>query len=287
MMITSVLAEFTSAYAPGRTFDMVAGNAIYSALIAEKLISSYDGRKISHGIFHEIPYVVKEGGKKKTTARDHHGHPVSTAEGKSQVSKIETYRDFFLTRQYITPHKSIAGEYDDLRVVHSQKVRLNDSTVVDVLHPHYLTFFVITKDGSGIDLHRDNEFRIGGRRNLGFGNVRVLDVGQIGLDELDYSVFGDDSKLIKDAKNGICGICNHKKYGYGEFEIVAWRDNHLVKLISPMCLRSTLPGSNIFGRIPTLLEEDDYRERIDRLWIKGRIHELSCIDRGQVFGYAN
>ena len=286
-MITSVVAEFVSAYAPGRNFDMVAGNAIYSALLATRHVDTGNKNllKVSHGIFQEIPYVIKSGGKVKTMARDHRGHPVSTAEGKSQVSKIKTYRDFFLTRQYITPYRSLAGEYDDLRIIHSQDVRLNNSVVVNILHPHYLLFFVVTKDGSEIDLHRDDELRIGGHRNLGFGCVRVLDVGHIKLNEIDYSVFDDNEKLISDAMNGISGIYNHKKYGYGEYQIDKWRDGWIVKLTTPMCMRSTIRGANIWGRIPSFLREDDYRERIDRIWIKRRIHELACIDRGQVFGY--
>lgn len=315
--ITSVFGEFNSPYCLSNNgnADMVSGNAIYSALIASGYINKQikkDVVKVSHGIFHNIPYITNNTGDTfviKTS--DEFGYSMKPS---SIVKHMGIYKYFIMPRLYdmslcfrtkkeggcaannMTINSgygkkkidvtSELGKLDNFRILHPQTIITSDRKNITVIQPQYIHFYIITKNKINIDLNSGDEIRVGSHRNHGFGIINIVDVGHIKLGEIDYSIFNGDEKLIELAKRGICGIYNHRKYGYGEFRIEKWgEDKWLVKTNTPLCLRSTMENSNIFSTLPTFVVPDDYRSRVDNLYIKGNICQLYCVDRGQVFIY--
>jgi hypothetical protein len=108
------------------------------------------------------------------------------------------------------------------------------------------------------------------------------------IDSLDFSEFGNDAKLIETAKNGMTGILNHKKYGYGEYQIKKSeksKGKYWIQLTTPLCLSSTIEGSRNYIVPPPFMIGDVYRKHKESIWRKGKVENLYCISDGAVFVY--
>lgn len=277
-LITIYFGKFETQYI-GSPF-MIGGNQIYSAIIRENGLDSIkSASKISHGIFHTIP----------KGASDWMGWKVDDKINLNEKT-IKSYKDFLQLRSYHTPfikdipgkQKGInQGEYSDFnRIMRKQDVIIKSGEKIDIFAPDRLSFFIISNNS--IDL---NELSIGAKRNLGFGRFKITNEYSFNIDNLDYSKLSDDKKVIETAKNGIKGILNHQKYGYGEFSVENWSDRFLIRLMTPLCLSSSIEGSRNYDTVPDFMKGDVYRRHQETIWRKGHTEKLYCISDGSVFTY--
>jgi len=283
-IITIFFGRFDSPYV-GSPF-LVSGNQIYSAIIREKGLKVAKGlRKISHGVFHNIlPEYISNLGKVSYNKKDWKGYPVGDKINLSEKT-IEKYNDFFQLRNYHTPFlkDNMNGILERDRIMNHHQIVINSGEKMDLFHADRLSFFTVGNEALEIE-----QFQLGAKRNLGFGLFTVSNKYSFDLDSLDYSIFGDNKVLIDTAKNGITGVLNHAKYGYGEFKMESWGDKGwLIRLTSPLCLESTIKDSRNYPLPPPFMKSEGYRKHTESLWVKGKVEQLYCISDGMVFLYDN
>lgn len=291
--VTIYFGRFGSEYI-GSPF-MIGGNQIYSAIIREyglDAISKAD--KISSGIFHTITAEsVDIYNKFSYNKKDWKGYPVGNNINLSEKT-IRTYEDFFQLRSYHTPFIKDAigsgrvgvnqGEFSDFnRIMKKHRTVIKSGDKINIFSPDRLSFFIVSDTPPKIQ-----ELYVGAKRNLGFGQVVITNQYTFSLDDLDYSKLGDDTNVINTAKSGILGVLNHKKYGYGEFQIENWKENlFLIRLMTPLCLSSSMDDTSTFEHQPNYMKGDVYRRHQEVIWRKGHPETLFCISDGSVFTYGN
>lgn len=282
-IISLFFGKFDSPYI-GSPF-MISGNQIYSAIIRENGMEAIkNATKISHGVFHNIPANhIDYRGKATYNRKDWRGWPVGEKINMDERT-INTYDDFFKLRSYQTPFIKNTDAHSDMsRLLRSHRFILKNGDKIDSFHADRLSFFVIS--GARVEI---SELHLGAKRNMGFGSLTITNSYSFDIDSLDFSVFGDNQKLIDTAKSGITGILNHKKYGYGEFKAERWKeDKWLIKLSTPLCLRSTIEGARNYDILPPFMVNDTFRRHRENIWRKGKIETLYCVSDGSVFLYAN
>lgn len=282
-LITLYFGKFESPYI-GSPF-LISGNQIYSAIIREKGMNETEGlKKISHGVFHTIlPESINHRGKVTYNKKDWKGFPVGDKINISNTT-MKTYDDFFQLRNYNTPFaKDTNGNYEYDRIMRHHRLSICSGDKIDLFHADRLSFFTVGNHGVDIE-----NLQLGAKRNLGFGMFSITNKYSFDLESLDFSIFNGNENLINTAKNGICGILNHAKYGYGEFRLDGWVDDKwLIKLTSPLCLESTIEGSRCYNNPPPFMKNEGYRKHIESIWRKGKPEKLYCVSDGNVFLYEN
>lgn len=285
-IITIFFGQFESQYV-GSPF-MVGGNQIYSAIIREKGIQyAKELTKVSHGVFHELPDY------RSTNWKGWYVRDRINLNNKS----IVTYDDFMELRNYNTPfikevktkkekeNYNWLADYNRLLLKHRFQISNGkNGETIDAFLPNKLSFFVIGKDDVNLDY-----ISLGAKRNLGFGSLKITDTYTFDINDLDFLNLSDDHKIIDTAKNGIYGIYNHAKYGYGEFKIEKWvnKNKHLIRFITPLCMDSTIEGSTTYDKLPSFIKSDNYRKTREFMWRKGKPETLYCIADGSVCLYDN
>jgi len=291
-LVTIYFGTFDSIYSGSPI--MIGGNQIYSAIIKSYGINAIsDISKVSHGIYHFIPienidYYGKVTYDKSDWKGWHVGNHINL-DGKS----VSTYSDFMSLRQYQTPFiKDIQNKKTNVvcseptRILKKHTFSINDGNKIKTYVPDRISFFIISKNDPCIEV--GDNIQLGAHRNLGFGNVNITNKYTFCIDDLDYSCFGTDNILIATAKEGIRGILNHQKYGYGEFMIEKQKKNDnvwFIKLITPLCLSSTIENTRRYDTPPRFMYSYSYRQRMNYIWRKGKEEELQCISDGNVFVY--
>ena len=283
-IITIFFGKFDSPYV-GSPF-LVSGNQIYSAIIREKGLKIAKGlKKISHGVFHNIsPENTSNLGKTSYNKKDWKGYPVGDKINLSEKT-IEKYTDFFQLRNYHTPFlkDNMKGILERDRIMKHHQIIIQDGEKMDLFHADRLSFFTVGNEELQIE-----QFQLGAKRNAGFGLFTISNKYSFNLDSLDYSIFENNKALINTAKNGIMGVLNHAKYGYGEFKLESWGDKGwLIRLTSPLCIDSTVNGATDYSIPPAFMKSEGYRKHVEALWIKGKVEQLYCISDGNVFLYDN
>jgi len=280
-LITLYFGRFESPYV-GSPF-LISGNQIYSAIIHEKgMEMAKELSKVSHGVFHTIlPESINNRGIITYNKKDWNGYPVGEHINLSEKT-IKKYDDFFQLRNYHTPFlKDTTANLEYDRIMRHHQIIINSGEKINLFHADRLSFFTI--GNNEIELE---QLQLGAKRNAGFGLFSITNKYSFYLDSLDISMFDGNKKLIDTAKNGITGILNHAKYGYGEFKLDAWADKGwLIRLTSPLCLDSTITGARHYSVPPTFMKSEGYRKHSESLWIKGRVEKLYCISDGNVFLY--
>lgn len=291
MLTTIYFGRFTSGYI-GSPF-LVGGNQIYSAIIREFGLDAISSAvKVSHGVFHSItPESIDRFNKCTYNKKDWMGYPVGDKINLSNKT-IKTYNNFFQLRNYHTPFikDSIGssavginqGEYSDFnRIMRNHRSIIKNGDKINIFSPDRISFFIVSDNPPDIE-----EISLGAKRNLGFGRVIITNKYSFNIDDLDYSELGNDKKLIETAKSGISGILNHSKYGYGEFQIENWKGQFLIRLMTPLCLSSSMDDTTVFEKQPDFMSGDIYRRHQEVIWRKGHPETLFCISDGSVFTYA-
>lgn len=260
--ITFFLVEMDSPLVSLRS--TINGHAIYNALLNSKKFAPKELEKVSFGISQPSPLSYK--------GRNFPISNIDPKEGKTIIHNIEKgYEGFKILRRmqneitnplygyYPIPFKMIRPKHTERVLAHQ----------IDLF-----TFFIVWEsDIPSLDFNR-LDFSVGKARNSGFGFARVIDCLHINMEKI---VEGSWDKFT--AAQGVSGIYNHKKYGFGEFYIDATSNGVKgIKLTTPLCLNSTMDRSTYYGALPSFLKPTEFTKKPYHLWHKGQEHVLDCLD---------
>ncbi len=253
----------------------VSGNALFNALTRRVEAATRRSLCVSHGVFVPGEYGEFPG-----------WHSQDGYAGKlgQSLPEVEAYDDLFLYREaaqrwLLGSRPRDAHNTHDLQshggrvafaprcyVGRPPEVRNHKRTVQWYLHCYLHTGRAA--DGDGVLPVGDDVLdgvRVGGARNYGFGELSVTATRVVDLEALDYSRL-----TASDV------------------------DAYVLELVTPYVLQSSYPGAESQS-VPWWWGSpvgsqggsgDGLRRRDERLVADGDLHELACVDHGQIVAYA-
>ena len=254
--------------------NIINGHAIYNALLRTGKFKPADLEKVSFGIAQNEP-VTYEGFNKYITNVEEEAKIKTDAQKKKKESR--------------TILDNLKKGYDGVIVLRSTQNILTNPLIdhspipFDIIkakhgacYAHkitYFVFYVIWKNGVPEIEFKDMEIAMGAARNSGFGFTRIERAYNTTMEDIVAGAFDEFT-----ARNGISGIYNHSKYGFGEFMITKKANgDQIIKLITPLCMKSSFPKSTIYRSLPTFIKPMTYDKVKYYIWDKGQEHVLDCI----------
>lgn len=264
--ITFFLCVMQSPYIGRRT--VINGHSLYNALLREKKINPKNVVKVSFGISQNLPLSLK--GK-----NDFYINIEEPEKKKTLIRNIEKGYDGFVALRWM--QNNLSNPLIDNSPIPFEIIKPKHCDQEIVHQIQYFNFYIVWKNEVKDDF-KDFEFGLGKARNNGFGFCRVHDYISTTLERV---VEGSIDKYT--ACHGISGIYNHARYGFGEFILQKTSQNiPLIKLVTPLCLSSTIPDSTKYGALPSFIKETNYTKDKYYLWHKNSEHELEVINSGKV-----
>lgn len=259
--------------------NIVNGHAIYNALLCWENINPKQIEKVSFGIPQNVPIALKGSNKYLLNVRE---------EPKTEKPKGKAPQRTVLD--------NLTKGYEAFKVLRATENSLtnpnldNSPIPFEILKPKhgaviahkidYFVFYIIWRDAVPDNDYTNTEFTLGAGRNNGFGFTRIEKVFHTSMEDL---IAGAPNKFT--ATNGVKGIYNHARYGFGEYILDSSMTTgaKLVKLTTPLCMKSTYPKTTQYGTLPTFIKPVPYEKRNYYLWDKGFEHTLECIQSGKAF----
>jgi len=283
--ISFFLAMMHSPYL-GNT-NIINGHAIYNALLCWTDIVQEQINKVSFGIPQNAPIPLKGS----------HNYYLNVSESPKikRPKKIKELKDEKVKESILD---NLKKGYDAFKILRNTENTLTNPLIDDspisfeILKPkhsiviahkiNYFIFYVMWNGEIPSVNYVNTEFTLGAGRNNGFGFTRIERVVNTTMDELILGV-PDVDKFT--AINGIKGIYNHAKYGFGEYIVDSSKTTgkRLIKFTTPLCMRSTYPKTTQYGTLPSFIIPVRYEKRNYYLWDKGTEHMLECIPDGKAF----
>lgn len=260
--------------------NIINGHAIYNSLLKWTDVNAGDIEKVSFGISQNDPISLKGSNKYQLNV--------------SETPKIEKpkrkIRDTVLD--------NLSKGYDAFKVLRGIENSLTNPNIdyspipFEIIKPKhgtliahkidYFTFFIIWKNKIPDIDFTGTELTIGAGRNSGFGFTTVERVFNTTLSQILFGLPEEDKTY---AMSGISGIYNHARYGFGEFIIDQSKTTKkkLVKLTTPLCMRTTYPEATQYGSLPSFITPTIYEKTDNFIYDKGTRHTLGCIQSGKTF----
>lgn len=263
--------------------NIINGHAIYNALLCWEDIKPSQIEKVSFGIPQNAPIALR-GSNKYITDLEEEPKIEKQKPGKEKKKLSASILDN-LTKGY-EAFKVLRGTENTL-----SNPMIDDSPIpFDILRPKYGTviahkieyfiFYVVWHGSIPENSYTNTEFTLGAGRNNGFGFTRIERTFNTTIKDLIAGAPNEYS-----AASGIKGIYNHDRYGFGEYIIDSSRatGRTLVKLTTPLCMKSTYPKATHYGTLPSFFVPVQYEKKNYYLWDKGTEHILECIPDGKAF----
>ena len=248
---------------------VINGHAIYNALLHTNKFNPKDIKKVSFGITQNLP--ISYRGK-----NDFYINIEEPEKKKTLIKNIEKGYDGFIALR--TLQNNLSNPLIDYSPIPFTVISPKHNK--EVVHQiQVFNFFIIWNNNIPEINFKELEFGLGKARNNGFGFVKIHDYVNTNTSKIINGSSFDEYTVI----NGIEGIYNHTKYGFGEYIITETSNKiPIMKLISPICLNSTIPKSTQYGSLPTFIKDTDYIKSPYYLWYKNQEHKLDCINSGKV-----
>lgn len=253
--------------------NVINGHALYNAMLCWSSISPKDIDKVSFGITQNEAVSFKGSNVYKIRI------PKEIPIKESVLTNLKHgYEAFVVLRSIQNTFTNPLLDYSPIpfSMVHTQQGQRLIAHEID-----YFTFYVVWKDAKPNIRFLGTELAIGMGRNNGFGMAVIEDVYNTNMDELVASVPEKDRYT---AVNGIKGICNHSRYGFGEYTLDTTNTGQrIIKLTSPLCLNSTFANATHYGTLPGFVKPVPYTKIPYCLWDKGIEQTLQVITPGKAF----
>ena len=239
----------------------VTGNALLHAIADDLDYHTQRQIAVSHGVFTPGQYGVYPDEHSNSGGRPNLG---------ASAIEIESYDDLWLHRQaqhnwLLDSRARDALNTTELRV-QSGKPGIAPTTTFDKSEQHRYdtqttTWYIhayLTSDADGVlplETDRFDGIHLGGKRNYGYGEVRIKDTQIVNLEEVDYSRL-----------NGV--------------------ETYLIELVTPFVVETEYPDADDRS-IPWWWAEnrEDLRFREEKLLEQREVFRLETIDHGQVVTY--
>jgi len=239
----------------------VSGNAILHALGQHLDPETHTALSASQGVF--VP------GQFGTFPEEHSQSGIHPSLG-GYLPPVETYGDLFLQRETIQPWLLDSRSRDTLNThdlrIHGGHPTLCHETIMGRKEDRrkqkqttkwYVHAYLHTDDPAVLPLGEDvlKCLQFGGKRNYGYGEVKLKDTQMVDLDEIDYSQ-------------------------------LEGAETYRIEIVTPFVLESEYPETNDRS-IPWWWAEkrDDVRLREEKILEQREVYRLQTVDHGQIVKY--
>lgn len=261
--------------------NIINGHALYNALLCWSDIKPDDIERVSFGIPQNDPVTFKGFNKyyQNTIEEPKITIPEKKYPPKTLLDNINKgYEGFVLLR---STENLLTNPLFDFSPIPFEIISTMRGQKLIAHKIDYFVFYIIWK-GNRPDIDFTNmEFNIGMGRNNGFGLTKVERVLHTNMDALTEGVSEQDKFT---AINGIKGIYNHTRYGFGEYILDTMNTGqNIIKLTTPLCMNSTFPKTTQYGALPSHVKPVSYTKTPYIIWDKGAEHKLQVLGAGKAF----
>lgn len=263
--------------------SIINGHSIYNALLRSGKFNPKDIKKVSFGISRNIPIPIDNFNIKfikiqeepkilKNKKQKNSDNILNNITKNGYSGFIDLRSNQHILTNYLYDYSNI--QFDVIRPIYGREL---------IHYIHHFVFYIIWENKLPDIDFQWFEFSLGKERNIGFGYTRIEKYLNINMEEILEDV---PDKYKSTIRNGIEGIYNHKKYGFGEYIITETNNKvPIIKLITPLCLKTSIPKCGVYGSLPSFIDKQSEYTTIDYpIWHKGEKHILECVDNGLVRG---
>ncbi len=262
--------------------NIINGHAIYNALLcAIPDLRPIDINKVSFGITQNDPVTFKGSNKYQTNTKEE--PKITVPEKKSPPKTIldnlnKGYEGFCVLR---STENILTNPLFDFSPIPFEIIQTGRGTTQIIHKVDYFVFFIVWKDTKPKIDFINKEIIIGSGRNNGFGFSNIERAYDTTINDLVNGVPDED---IFTAINGITGIYNHARYGFGEYVLDVMNNGvKIIKLTTPLCMNSTFPNATQYGTLPNFVKTVPYTKSGYSLWDKGIEQSLQVIRPGKAY----
>ncbi len=261
--------------------NIISGHAIYNALLRWTNISPKDIEKVSFGIPQNNTISLKGSAKYLINVSEEPKTDISKRKSspKTILDNLDKGYDGFKVIR--NTENVLSNPLYDFSPIPFEVIKNKRGQSMIVHKIDYFVFFIIWKNIKPEIDFTNVEFTLGYGRNNGFGFSRIERVYDTNMEKLIIDI-EDREKFT--AINGIRGIYNHAKYGFGEYILETTGSGiKIINTITPLCMSSTFPNSTQYGTLPQFVKAIPYTKVNYSIWDKGTEHNLKVIRSGKVF----
>ena len=273
--------------------NIINGHAIYNALLcAIPDMRPDEIDKVSFGISQNDP-VTFPGFNKYITNTDEESKIVDENKKKKvpdetildNFSKVDTKTGMSRGYEVFTVLRSteniLTNPLFDYSPIPFEIIKTARGTSQIIHKIDYFVFYIVWKNAKPRLEFKNKEIVIGAGRNNGFGFSNIERVFNTTMSNIVAAVPEADKYT---AINGITGIYNHARYGFGEYVLDTMNTGaRIIKLTTPLCMNSTFPNVTQYGTLPTFVKSVPYTKSGYSLWDKGLEQSLQVIRPGKAF----
>ncbi len=261
--------------------NIINGHAIYNALLYTRKFKPSDIHKVSFGIAHNEPVSYKGFNKYVINIEEEMiGSSDKVMKIRNETKTIldnlkKGYNGYMALR---STQNILTNPLIDYSPINFEIIKTKHGNHFAHMIKYFVFYVVWRNDIPSIDF-KNLEISIGASRNAGFGFCRIEKTYSTTVDEIVAGAFDEFT-----AKNGINGIYNHSKYGFGEFILdKTSKGIKIIKFITPLCMSSTFHKSTQYDILPSFIEPSTFDKSDYYIWDKGTEYRLDCIQPGKVF----
>lgn len=262
--------------------NIINGHAIYNALLRWTDIKPNEIEKVSFGISQNDPISLKGSNKYLINVNEEPKIDISKRKNspKTILDNLDKgYEGFKILR---STENILSNPLYDFSPIPFEIIKTKRGQTLIVHKIDYFVFFIVWKDKKPEIDFINTEFSLGFGRNNGFGFSRIEHVYDTSIEKLTAGFTNEHDKFT--AINGIKGIYNHTKYGFGEYILETTNNGtKIIKTITSLCMNSTFPNSFQYGTLPSFIKPILYNKTNYALWDKGVEHNLQVIRSGKAF----
>ena len=266
--------------------NVINGHALYNAMLRWSDIKADNINKISFGIPQNDPVTFKGFNKYHQNTIEEPKNPImregkiiKKAQPKTVLDNINKgYEGFTVLRSIENILTNPLYDFSPIpfEIIHTMRGQRMIAHKID-----YFIFYIVWKGTKPDTDFTNTEFSIGMGRNNGFGLTNIERVFNTNMDAVTAGVPEHDKFT---AINGIMGIFNHTRYGFGEYVLDTMNTGQsIMKLTTPLCLNSTYPNATQYGALPSHVKPVPYTKSPYILWDKGVEQTLQVIKPGKAF----
>lgn len=261
--------------------NVINGHALYNAMLRWSDIKPGSIDKVSFGISQNDPVTFKGYNlyNQNTLEEPKTAIPEKKYPPKTVLENINKgYEGFTMLRSI---QNTLTNPLYDFSPIPFEVIRTMRGQKLIGHKIDYFIFYIIWK-GARPDTDLTNtEFTLGMGRNNGFGFTNIERVYNTTLDSLLVGVTELDKFT---AMNGIKGIYNHARYGFGEYVFDTMNTGQrIIKLTTPLCMNSTFATATQYGALPSHIKTVPYTKTPYTMFDKGIKQNLQVITPGKAY----
>jgi len=261
--------------------NIINGHAIYNALLRWTNLSPKDIEKVSFGIPQNNTISLKGSAKYLVSVSEEPKTDISKRKSSPKTILDNLDRGYEGFKVIRSTENIFSNPLYDFSPIPFEIIKTKRGQSMIAHKIDYFVFYIIWKNIKPEIDFTNVEFTLGSGRNNGFGFSRIEKIYDTSVEKLIVGVDEDDKFTVI---NGIKGIYNHAKYGFGEYILETTNSGiKIINTITPLCMNSTFLNSTQYGTLPQFIKAIPYTKVNYSIWDKGIEHNLHVIRSGKAF----